>query len=89
MQQRNSSSNPGEESSSTYAGVMGRTLKSFLRLQQQEHVAGPQPTYLGTVCGLTVCRDWLSTSVWSWLLLRRYLDTARMVEGQGLTQREG
>lgn len=68
--------------------VAGRTL-SFLSLQQREQAAGPQPTYLGTVRGVTVCRDRLSTSVWSWLLRRRYLDTARVVEGKGLAQREG
>lgn len=63
MQQRYSSSNPGEESSSTCAGVAGRDTQSFLSLHQWEKGAGPEHAYLGTVSRVTVCRDGLSTSV--------------------------
>ena len=65
------------------------TLESFFNPQQWEKAAGPLPTHLGTVRGVTVRREGLGTSVWSWLLLRRYLDTAWMMEGKGLAQREG
>lgn len=56
---------------------------------ENRHTAGPRPAYLGAVSRVTVCRDGLGTSVCSWLLLRRYLDAAWMVEGKGLAQREG
>lgn len=91
MQQRYSSSSPGEESSRTCAGQgsVKETLDSLLSLQPWAKVARPQPNHLGTVSRVTVRGGGLSSSVWSWLLLRRCLDAAWMVEGKGLAQREG
>lgn len=79
----------GREQQYLCRGGVKDTLESFLGLRQPDKAAGPQPTYLGTISGIAVCRDGLSTSVWSWLLLRRYLDTAWMMEGKGLAQRKG
>lgn len=79
----------GREQQYLGRGGMEDMLESFLSLQPWTRQAGPQSTHLGTVSGVTVCRDGLSTSIWSRLLLRRYLDAAWRMEGKGLAQREG